>query len=142
VLAYYDENISQKHGRPQGRAKRAFPRPPGNWDQEAKFLKREISNLILISWVNSCNDSLFADMILTLRKSQVHCFDNMQLWACSSLNPLVCLERQVSKLAVNCSTIGLCCVTITWQQIFEDAFQVTVVDVLSRVTVERRHFGR
>jgi len=54
--------------------------PPGNWDYEAKiFGKREISSLILISWVNSCNDSLFADMTLTLHKSQVHCFANMQL---------------------------------------------------------------
>jgi len=41
--------------------------------------KREISSLILISWVNSCNDSLFADMTLTLHKSQVHCVGNMQL---------------------------------------------------------------
>ena len=34
---------------------------------------------------HACNDSLFADMTLTLDKSQVHCFGNMQLWACSSL---------------------------------------------------------
>jgi len=27
----------------------------------------------------------------------------------------------------HCSTIGLCCVTITWQQIFEGAVEVTVV---------------
>jgi len=49
--------------------------------------KREISSLILISWVNSCSDSLLADMVLTLHKSQVHCFGNMQLWACSSIDP-------------------------------------------------------
>jgi len=41
--------------------------------------KREIMNLIVIIWVNSCNDSLFADMTLTLHKTQVHCFDSMQL---------------------------------------------------------------
>jgi len=42
--------------------------------------KREISNLILlISWVNSCNDSLFVNMTLTLHKSQVHCFGNLSL---------------------------------------------------------------
>jgi len=35
--------------------------------------KREISCLILISWVNSCNDSLFADVALTLHKSLVTC---------------------------------------------------------------------
>jgi len=31
----------------------------------------------------------FADMTLTLHKSQVHCFGNMQLWACRSLNSLL-----------------------------------------------------
>ena len=41
--------------------------------KKQKFLKREISILILISWVNSCNNSLFADMTLTLQKSHVHC---------------------------------------------------------------------
>jgi len=42
--------------------------------------KREISNFILlISWVNSCNDSLFVNMTLTLHKSQVHCFGNLSL---------------------------------------------------------------
>jgi len=42
--------------------------------------KREISNFILlISWVISCNDSLFVDMTLTLHKSQVHCFGNLSL---------------------------------------------------------------
>ena len=33
----------------------------------------------------------------------------------------------------NCSTICLCCVTVTWQQIFEVALEVTVVGVLSHV---------
>jgi len=48
--------------------------------KKEKFLeKREISSLILISWVNSCNGNLFADMTLTLHKSQLHCFGNMQL---------------------------------------------------------------
>jgi len=57
---------------------------------------------MLIIWVNRCNDSLFADMTLTLHKSQVHCFGNMQmmqLCACCSLNPFLCLQRQVAKLA-------------------------------------------
>jgi len=54
--------------------------PPENWVQEAKISgKREISSLILISWVNSCNESLFADMTLTMHKSRIHRFDNMQL---------------------------------------------------------------
>jgi len=60
----------------RGGAKWTFA-PPGNWDYKAKISgKREIRNLILIIWVNSCNDSLFADMALTLHKSQVHCFGN------------------------------------------------------------------
>jgi len=42
----------------------------------------------------------------------------------------------------NCCTIGLYCVTIIWQQIFEDALQVTVVGVLPHVTIERRRLGR
>jgi len=45
--------------------------PPGNWDQEEKnSRKHKINSLIPISWVNFCNDSLFADMTLTLHKSQ------------------------------------------------------------------------
>ena len=55
-----------------GGAKRAFA-SPGNWNEEVKICrKREISSIILISWVNSCNNNLFADMSLTLQKSQVH----------------------------------------------------------------------
>jgi len=42
----------------------------------------------------------------------------------------------------NCSTISVCCVTIAWQQIFDDALQVTAVGVLPHVTIERRHLGR
>jgi len=34
------------------------------------------------------------------------------------------------------------CLTITWQQISEDALQVTVVGVLPHVTIERRLLGR
>jgi len=51
-------------------------------------------------------------------------------------------EARLQNSAANCSTIGLCCVTITWQQIFEDALQVTVVRVLPNVTIEHRQFGR
>jgi len=64
-----------------------LPPPPGKISAEAH-----------ISWVTSCNDSLFADMTLTLHLSQVYCSSNMQWWACSSLNPLHCLQRQVAKL--------------------------------------------
>jgi len=77
--------------------------------------------LILISWVN-CHDSLFADMTLTLHKSQVRCFGNMQLRACNSLNPLLCLQRQVAKLGRE--------LFYYWPLLrnnTEDALQVTVV---------------
>jgi len=61
--------------------------------------------------------SLFADMALTLDKSQVHCFHNMQLWACGSLmSTRLPAEDMLRSSGVNCSTISLCYVTITWQQ--------------------------
>jgi len=68
------------HGRPQWGAKRTF----APWKLELRSIniwKTWISSWILNNWVNSCNDNLFADMTLTLHKSQVHCFGNMQLWA-------------------------------------------------------------
>jgi len=42
---------------------------------------------------------LFFDMKLTLHKCRVDCSGVMQWWwACSSLNPLHCLQRWVAKL--------------------------------------------
>jgi len=41
-----------------------------------------------------------------------------------------------------CSTISLCCITITWQQIFKGSLQVAGSSVLPHVTVESRHLGR
>jgi len=85
--------------------------------------KREISSLILISWVNSCNDSLFADMTLTLQKSQVHCSGSLACrdeFAVHLIRFSAC-RGKLQNAGANCSTIGVCCVTITWQQIFEDA---------------------
>jgi len=39
-------------------------------DHEPKFYgTHEVNSLIQINWFNSCNDSLFAGMTLTLRKS-------------------------------------------------------------------------
>ena len=45
-------------------------------------------------------------------------------------------------MRADCSTVGLCCVTIPWQHIFIGLLQVTVVGVLSHVTVERSHLSR
>jgi len=56
--------------------------------------------------------------------------------------PLLCLHRRFAKLASECSSVRLYCVTIAWSQIFKGSLQVTVVGVLLHVTVERRHLGR
>jgi len=47
---------------------------------------------------------------------RTHCSGFMQL--CT----LFSLQRQVRKLRTDCSTVGLYCVTITWQQIFKVHF--------------------
>ena len=47
--------------------------------------KTEVGMLIPINWFDSCNDSVFAGMKLTLHKSQVHSCSVMQWWAYSSL---------------------------------------------------------
>jgi len=41
----------------------------------------------------------FADMKLTLHKSQVPSYSVMQWWACSSLMSIPCLQRRVAKVA-------------------------------------------
>jgi len=53
--------------------------------------------LIPMNLFNSCIDSFFASVTLTLHKSQI------------------------AKLATDYSIIGLYCVTITWQQVFKDS---------------------
>jgi len=59
-----------------------------------------------------------------------------------TLCPLLACRGRLRNSGANCSTIGLCCATITWQQIFENALQVTVVLVLPLVTIECRVLGR
>ena len=72
--------------------------PTGNWNKEAKISRKcEISSLNLISWVDSCNDTFFADVTLTAQVS------GSQLVTCSDefavhLILLLCLQRQVAKL--------------------------------------------
>jgi len=62
-----------KHRRPQGGGNGYFPPLEIGTKEPQISRKRKISILILISWVNSCNNTLFADMTLTLQKSHVHC---------------------------------------------------------------------
>jgi len=47
--------------------------------------KPEVGILIPVNWFDSCNDSCFAGLKLTLHKSQVHSYIVMQWWVCSSL---------------------------------------------------------
>jgi len=49
---------------------------------------------------------------------------------------------ELRKSRADCSTVGLYCVTITWQQICKGSLYITVTGVLLHETVERRHFGR
>jgi len=46
------------------------------------------------------------------------------------------------KSRTDCSTVGLYCVTITWQQIFKGLLYITVAGVLFHETVVRTHLGR
>ena len=75
-------------------------------------------------------------MTLTLHKSQV-----TGLVACSYEDVVESASLPANSQA-NFSTVALCCVTMTLQQIFEDALQVTVVRVLPHVTTERKHLDR
>jgi len=70
--------VSYFPGRPQGGETGIFP-APGNWDKEIKiFRKSEAGILIPINRFNSCNETLFTGMALTLHKRQLHCSGVMQ----------------------------------------------------------------
>jgi len=45
--------------------------------------KPKANSLLSINWFNSCNNTSFTGMTLTLHKSQVHCSGVMQWWACN-----------------------------------------------------------
>jgi len=47
----------------------------------------------------------------------------------------------LGKSRADCSTVGLYCVTITWQQIFKISLYIAVAGVLFHETVERTHLG-
>jgi len=72
-----------------GEAKRAFaPRLEIGINNQIFLETPEVGILIPIIRFDSCNDSFFAGMKLTLHKSQVHSYSVMQWWACSSLMSL------------------------------------------------------
>ena len=70
-------------------AKRAFaPRLEIGIKIQIFLEKPKVAILIPINWFDSCNDSFFAGVKLTLNKSQVHSYSVMQWWACSLLMSL------------------------------------------------------
>jgi len=93
-----------------------------------------------LKWFNSCIDSLFSGMTLTVHKKQVHCPGVVQWWVCSSLMSAalpVCGDK-LRNLRADCSTVGLYCVTITWKRLFTCSLQVTAGGIFPHVSVERR----
>jgi len=48
----------------------------------------------------------------------------------------------LQKSRADCSTDGLYCVTMTWQQIFKSSLYITTAGVLLHEAVERTHRGR
>jgi len=77
-------------------------------------------------------------MTLTLHKSQVHCFGNYGYELAVHWIRFFACRGRLRNWGAICSIIGLCYVTITWSQIFEDALEVTVVGTLPHMTIERR----
>jgi len=66
--------------------------PPEIEIRDQKYLEILKINIFYFrnNWFNSCYDSLFAGMTLTLHKRQIHCSGVIQWWACSSLmSPLL-----------------------------------------------------
>jgi len=66
-------------------AKRAFATLEIGINNQIFLEKPEVGILIPINWFDSCNDSIFAGMKLTLHKRQVHSHSVMQWWAGNSL---------------------------------------------------------
>ena len=66
-------------GAPWLEAKRAFaPRLEIGIKNQIFLEKPEFGILIPINWFDSCNDSFFVGITLTLHKSQVHSYSVMQ----------------------------------------------------------------
>jgi len=86
---------------------------PGNWNSEPNIAKKtEGSSLIPIVWLNSYNDNLFARMTNTAQEPDLlfWCHAMMSLHF-NHVRSLVC-RRWLRNVRVNCSTVGLYCVTI------------------------------
>ena len=82
-----------------------------------KFLEKpEVSKSIPINCFNACNDSLFVGITLILHKIQVHCSDVVMSSHFTHVRYFDCRDR-FRNVRAYCSTVGLYCVTITWQQV-------------------------
>jgi len=66
------------------------PFPPWKLGLRTKYFPKNLKSAssIPINWFDSCNDSFFADMKLTLHKGQVHSYSVMQWWDGSSFMSL------------------------------------------------------
>jgi len=126
TLQSFECDYDHNDGCPQGGGQNGhMPSPLKIEIKDQNFLEiLKSAAYFLNNWFNFCYDSLFAGITLTLHRRQVHCSGVMQL------RTLFCLQRQVRKLRTGCSTVGLYCLTIAWQQIFKGSLRVTVAGVL------------
>jgi len=110
-----------------GGVKRAFALP-GSWIKNQKFL----GNLKLASWFRLIDSILAITLYLPVWHSHctrarftapVWCSDELAVHSC----PLRLQTQTLRNLRAHCSTVDLCCVTISWQRIFKGSLQVTIV---------------
>ena len=98
--------------------------------------------IVIMITVNSCNDSLFAGMTLTLRKSHgftvlVSCSDELAVHSC----PLLCRQGQVAKLS---SEFFYCSSSLRNKTMAKNLQRFILRSGNGRFlacTVERRHLG-
>jgi len=85
---------------------------------------------------NLCQNSSVILPLCFISSSNVH----SQLVSSSQGGSFYCFW--LFKSRADCSTVGLYCVTITWQQICKGSLYIVVAGVLLHETAERRHLGR
>jgi len=88
-------------------------------------------------WHSHCTQARFIVLVLCT-VMMLWCYAVMSLQV-TPVRSYACRGRW-SNLRAVCSTVGLYCVTTTWQQIFIGSLQVTVESVLPHVTVEKHTF--
>jgi len=91
--------------------------PPGNWDSEPNiFSKSQVSSLIPINWLHFCNNSYFPVWHSHCPRTRFTVLMSCRLQF-THVRSFACKER-LRNLRADCSTVILCCVTITWPQRF------------------------